>query len=69
MATLAKSLPDEEAQMNEMRSEPEAQVQLALLAKQYVDLEWAGVLDCGALGPSQEEPALFYQPAQIRGEE
>ena len=36
--------------------EPEAR-----LASPSLEEQWANALDCGALGPSQDEPQLFYQ--------
>ena len=27
-----------------------------------IDLDWERVLDCGALGPGRDGPALFHQP-------
>jgi hypothetical protein len=60
---LAKMHQSEEATMNDISAEPEARVELVLAAVDLQASEWAGVLDCGALGPGQEEPALFYQRA------
>jgi hypothetical protein len=34
-----------------------------LPAEDQFELEWAGVLDCGAPGPSRERPVLFHQDA------
>jgi hypothetical protein len=41
------------------------QVRVAVLlpTEAEEEFEWGAVLDCGALGPSQEEPSLFYQDA------
>jgi hypothetical protein len=34
------------------------------VAEDPIEVEWANVNDCGALGPNYEEPSLFYQDVQ-----
>ncbi len=36
---------------------------ILLPAEDKIELEWANVLSCGALGPSREGPVLFHQDA------
>ncbi len=52
--------------MNDNQSLPEleARVIVVLPVEDQIELEWAGVNDCGALGPSREEPELFYQEVE-----
>jgi len=49
--------------MNKLIAESAEQLRVAvvLAADDSIELEWGGVLDCGALGPSREEPILFYR--------
>jgi hypothetical protein len=49
--------------MNKVAIAPNARVQLAIALSidESSEHEWASVLDCGALGPSRNEPKLFHQ--------
>jgi len=52
--------------MNGNLSELAKRVQQVILlrAEDQIELEWARVLDCGAVGPSRDEPILFHQGAE-----
>lgn len=55
---------EKEPNMNSLNviPDPEARVFIAVpVAEEQIEVEWPSVLDCGALGPSREEPELFYQ--------
>ena len=56
--------------MNDMQSivKPEARLVIVLPAEDQLGLEWARVLDCGALGPQREWPILFHQGADDWGD-
>ena len=57
---LALSIRWKAPTMNDVKAEPRAAVLVALEAEPMEE-QWANALDCGALGPSRDEPQLFYQ--------
>jgi len=46
---------------NKVIPELEARVVVVFPVDQSFEDEWAQVNDCGASGPSRDEPELFYQ--------